>query len=244
VIRQEFLKIVRRRGVYATGVILTTLAAVGVIVVALIAHGNETLSYEGGREVLESQEGLILLFGVVFAILIGAQTGVWDFAHGTFRYLAMTGRPWLALYAVRIPALVAAVLVVVAPATAIGLASALVLPIEGGETVSAHVAIDYLWEIVAFIVTYALLSFGIGALLRSSGAAVAVALIANLIGLSVLTAIASLDETLGDLMLPLALERVTGGQTSVSIAAAAIALATWIAAFVGGGALRTVRGEY
>jgi hypothetical protein len=183
---------------------------------------------------------------VIFAILIGAQAGSWDAANGTLRYQVMTGRPRLTLYLLRLPALVSAILTFLAPAALIGLVAALALPTDGDPSITAHDIGNYFAGLLTFTLTYGLISMGIGALFRSSGAGIAVALTVNLIGLNVLAVLSELNETLGDLMLPNVTARVTGADDAgdLSLAVAAIALALWIAAFVAAGGLRTVRSEY
>ncbi|MEX0992845.1 MAG: hypothetical protein WDZ37_02510 [Solirubrobacterales bacterium] len=243
-IKQEYLKIVRRRGLFLTAVILTTVVAIAVIVMSLVVHGSKPQEYTGGKELLEDFTGAIVLPAVVFAILMGAQTGAWDMANGTFRYMAMTGRPRMELYAVRLPALIAAILAFVGPAMAIAVVGSLALPLEDFTAVTTAAILDFVWELMLVLATYSLVSMAIGALLRSIGAAIAVSLVLNLIGLNLLAALDSVNETLGDLMLPNVIGRLTGGDSSVSIALAATALIVWLGAFLGAGALRTVRAEY
>lgn len=244
-IYQEILKITRRRGLFWTAVLVTTAAPLLVIVIDLILHGSKPQSYSGGDDLLrDSLQSLILLSLVVFSILIGAQVGAWEAANRTFRYLVMSGRPRLLLYSMRIPALVAAITLVAAPAMLIAITASLLMPLDGFAAVDGASALDFAWELWLPAVVLGFLSFTIGALLQSVGAAIAVAMVTNFIGLSVLNALSLINDTLGDLMLPALLARVTGDDSSVSLAVSVLALAVWIAGLYALGAIRTVRSEY
>jgi hypothetical protein len=52
VIKQEYLKIVRRRGLFWTAIGLTLLVAVGMTVTSLIVHDANPSNYDGGRDLL------------------------------------------------------------------------------------------------------------------------------------------------------------------------------------------------
>jgi hypothetical protein len=245
VIVQEILKITRRRGMYWTALIVTTAIPVAVIVIDLILHGSKPESYTGGNELLsQTLLDLITLSAVVFSVLIGAQAGAWEFANRTFRYLVMSGRPRLLLYSVRVPALLAAVAIVTAPAALLAIAGSAVLPTEGAEPVTAGDAVGFLWQLWLLAAVFGFISFTIGALLQSVGAAIAVALLINFIGLNILAAATLISETLGDLMPPQLLSRLTGDDSSLSVPVSALALAVWLAALFAVGAARTIRSEY
>ena len=52
------------------------------------------------------------------------------------------------------------------------------------------------------------------------------------------------NETAGDLMLIQALDRITGGETSIPVAAAALAVVGWVGLFWAAGLARLLRDEY
>lgn len=244
-IKQEILKIVRRRGLFGTALAVTIAVPIVVIVVDLILHGSRPESYSGGNDLLRGTfQGLLTLALVVFGVLIGAQAGAWEFANRTFRYLVMSGRPRLLLYSVRIPALLGVIAILIAPAALISLAGSALLPLEGAPAVDGTSVTDFLWELWLPTFVFAFISFTIGALLQSVGAAIAVALVTNFIGLSALSALSIVSEKLGDLMLPQLLDRLTGGDTTLSLAVAVIAMLVWLGALFAVGALRTVKSEY
>lgn len=244
-IAQEILKVTRRRGLFWTALLVTTAMPIAVIVVDLILHGSKPENYTGGDELLRgSLQTLLSLSLIIFGILIGAQMGAWEAANRTFRYLVMTGKPRLLLYSIRIPAMLAVIAIIAAAGALLALGGAALLPLDGHEALDGASVLDFLWELWLPAAALAFVSFTIGALLQSVGAAIAVAMVTNFIGLSALSALSVVNETLGDLMLPLLLQRLTGQHTSVSLGVAALAFVIWIGGLYALGATRTVRSEY
>ena len=86
---------------------------------------------------------------------------------------------------------------------------------------------------------------GIGSLLRSNGAAITVALVINFALTPVIILVASWSERVASFALPIALGTLTGDDDSeISIGLAAVAVAAWLAFFLGVGFARIVRDEY
>ncbi len=82
-----------------------------------------------------------------------------------------------------------------------------------------------LWAIALFVGVYALVSMGIGSLLRSNGAAITVALVINFALTPVIILIASWSERVASFALPVALGTLTGDDdTEISIGLAAVAV--------------------
>jgi hypothetical protein len=103
----EILKIRRNRSVMAFALLLT----VGVVVLMYgyiaIRHASNPAQYEPAGGINGFRHGLRDLgefFGMLAAVLIGAEVGTADLSSGVFRDLVTTGRSRLALFGVRLPA--------------------------------------------------------------------------------------------------------------------------------------------
>jgi ABC-type transport system involved in multi-copper enzyme maturation permease subunit len=103
----EILKVRRNRSVMAFALLLT----VGVVVLFYgydaIQHASDPVqnSPAGGLNGFRhGVEALGVFFGMLAAVLIGAEVGTADVSSGVFRDLVATGRSRLALFAVRLPA--------------------------------------------------------------------------------------------------------------------------------------------
>ena len=101
-----------------------------------------------------------------------------------------------------------------------------------------------MWTSVLFPLVFALIAMGIGTLLRSNGPAIAVSLLFVFAGAPLLALIEAANETIGDLMLLQALDRLTGGETSLPIAVAGLAAVAWVTLFWALGGARLARDEY
>jgi ABC-type transport system involved in multi-copper enzyme maturation permease subunit len=106
-IAAEVLKLRRNRGVMAFAVFLT----VGVVIlffgVSAIEHASNPVRNRPAGGLSGFRDGVRamgLFFGMLAAILIGAEAGTSDRTSGVFRDLVVTGRSRLALFAVRVPA--------------------------------------------------------------------------------------------------------------------------------------------
>ena len=243
-IRQETLKILRRRGLAWTALGLSLLGAVAVIVTDVIVREARPDSYISGAELLDTSTGVVGFVSFVLAILIGATAGAWDVQHGTFRYLALTGTPRLSLYCARIPGFAAAIVLLFAPATAVAVLAPFVLPLDGAEQATATDVGREIWGIVAVAWVYGLIAFSVGALLRSAGAGIVLSFVLSVGGFTLLALVDRLSKTLGELMLPNAFDRLIGEADAPSLAVAAVAVAVWLTAFLAAGAVRTIRAEY
>ncbi len=243
-IAAEFRKLVARRGLFLSSLLIPAGLTVLLVALSLILEAT-TDDYEGGRSFVEGAAAFNVFVLLVLSALIGATSGAWDVQNGTFRYMLMTGRSRLAVYLVRVPAVLALIVVIVIPAFLVTAAGGLLLPLGTGEAATAEDYALALWTPVVQGWTYGLVAFGVGALLRSVGAAIAVALVLNLAGLQLLLLLGVLSDTLGDLTLPAVVNRVSSiTDDGLPLAAAGAALLVWVALFVGAGALRTTRAEY
>lgn len=244
IVRQEILKIRRRRGLFWSAIGLTFLVPVIIVVVDLVLRDARPGSYVAGVELLDATAGSVAVLSLVLAILIGAIAGSWDVQHGTFRYLCLTGTPRRTLYWARVPALVVVIVVVALPGTLVAAISSFLLPLEGDVRPTAGDVGSAVWTIVAGAWVYGLIALAVGALLTSSAAAIAISLALNFIGLPLLSLVDRVSEPLGNVMLPTAFSRLVGDADDPALAVAVVAVVVWVAAFLAAGAFRATRAEY
>lgn len=106
-IAAEILKIRRNRGIMAFAFLLTVGITVLFFGIGAIEHASnpaKNAPVGGLHGFRDGVESLGLFFGMLSAILIGTEAGTCDRSSGVFRDLVVTGRPRLALFAVRLPA--------------------------------------------------------------------------------------------------------------------------------------------
>ena len=238
--------IVGRKGSFlgTAGVALGAVVVVAVVLAVVHTLRPGRNPSMGGQPMLDGLSGAVWLLGGVGAIVIGALAGSYDVAQGTMRYLVLTGVRRMALYAARTVALVAAVLLALAPALGVGLVLVFVLPSKDEVHVNASEVGDVVWTCLLWPTVFALIAMGIGSLLRSNGAAVAISLFFAFAAAPLLGLVHAASPTLGDLMLLPALDRITGANEGAPLAAAAVAVGVWVAVFWAAGAIRIARDEY
>jgi ABC-type transport system involved in multi-copper enzyme maturation permease subunit len=247
VIRATLWTIAGRRGVFLSSAGLALAAVVLTAVARAIVHARDAATHPsvGGDVFVEQAGGLVFFVTVVAGILLGAVAGAYDGGQGTMRYLVMTGRSRLSIYASRAVALLITLLLAIAPAVALLLVLGVTLPHAGGEGIVWRSFGADLWATALFGGCYALVSMGIGSLLRSSGAAIAVALVLNFALWPVVILIAAWNQTVAELTFPAVLGPLLGDdEATVGAAAAAVALAGWLALVLGAGWARIARDEY
>jgi ABC-2 type transport system permease protein len=239
--------IVGRKGTYLSTVGLALLGPIAVAIIRWIVHERHPEIHPsiGGAIFVDQAGGMIFFVGVLGGVLVGALAGSYDVAQGTMRYLVMTGVSRLHIFLARAVALVAAVLLALVPGLLLMLVLALVLPQADGDGIDGHELLVTLWSIALFAGVYALVSMGIGSLLRSNGAAITIALLINFALTPALFVIAVWSERVASLALPAALGTLTGDDDSeIGYALAAAAVLAWLALFLGGGLARIERDEY
>lgn len=239
--------IVGRKGTFFSTVGLAILGVIAVAVIRTIVNARDPEIHPsiGGAIFVDQASGLIFFVGVLGGVLMGALAGSYDVAQGTMRYLVMTGVSRLRIYAARGIALVASVFVALVPGILLMLVLAVALPQVDGQGVDGHDLLVALWAIALFAGVYALVSMGIGSLLRSNGAAITIALLINFALTPALFIIAIWSERVANLALPAALATLTGDDDSqIGYGLAAVAVVAWLALFLGGGLARIERDEY
>ncbi|HET9102874.1 MAG TPA: hypothetical protein VFN55_05920 [Solirubrobacteraceae bacterium] len=120
----EILKLRRSRGTMAFAIVLT----IGVVVVLFgwtaLQHSSDPANHPvagGVHGFSRGVKALGLYFGMLAAILVGAEAGTIDLANGVFRNLVVTGRSRLALFGVRVPAAIIVTLALIGVAYAVAL---------------------------------------------------------------------------------------------------------------------------
>ena len=239
--------IVGRKGTFFSTVGLAILGVIAVAVIRTIVNARDPEIHPsiGGAIFVDQAGGLIFFVGVLGGVLMGALAGSYDVAQGTMRYLVKTGVSRLRIYATRGIALVTSVFVALAPGILLMLVLAVALPQVDGQGVDGHDLLVALWAIALFAGVYALVSMGIGSLLRSNGAAITIALLINFALTPALFVIAIWSERVASLALPAALATLTGDDDSeIGYALATVAVLAWLALVLGGGLARIERDEY
>lgn len=239
----ELRKITGRRAVLWGAIVAQLLVFAGILANRAVQAARGGLGDGGlGGQAWVLQGGLLVT--LVAAAVIGAQTGAYDSANGTLRFLLLSGRSRSALFAARVVAFLIAVVVVLAPSAALFAVGAYVLP-RGAETApAAGAALTYLWSGLLDAWVYGLIALAIGAVLRSNGPAIAIALPLNLVAFPLLLQVSGTwDPRLVEFLLPVALGRLgLGGETSAAVALVAVLL--WVGVFLTAGVWRTTSAEY
>ena len=166
-VNAEFLKLYRRTGI--------VLAAIGVTVVpALLMHALDDSRFG-------DLFGVLALLVVVAGILVGSSLGTSDESSGVFRELVATGRPRLDLFAARVPAGLALVLLS-------AMAGYVVLSAGSEPLVLAYAG----WLAVVAAVSFAL-SLGVASVVGSAAQSIAILLALWLIVTPLVQSAESLD---------------------------------------------------
>jgi ABC-2 family transporter protein len=244
----EFLKLRRR-----TGIVLSTLGLtiVPALIMIAVTGGGDVDS--GGLRTFAEHFGVLALLTVVAGILVGSTLGTADESSGVFRDLVVTGRSRLDLFAVRVPAGLALVLLAAAAGFAIvaleGIASAgslqtgfdlgTIAPTTGLLVKCAA------WLAVVGAISFAL-SLGVASVVGSTGGSIAILLALWLVVTPLVQNFESL-EWLKDALVISGLDRImptalTAGDPvrTMSLVGANAVLVAWAAVPMLAGAWRTM----
>lgn len=243
VARADLRRMLSRRGLILASVIVPVAIVLILAGVRLFLHSRNPVDHPiVGGESFFAFVSVIGIVSVVFGTVIGAMFGAEDATSGTLRYILLTGYSRLRLYLTRIPVLAIVAIGVALPAFLLLLIGALVLPHGGEAGVTTSDAGKLLLSLGLNVGIYALIAYGIGVAIRSTGGAIAVALGLNLIGISLFNLITLAVPSVKPWLLDNALTRVTdGGDTSIAIAI--VALIIWPGVFLGVGLIRALRTE-
>lgn len=237
----EVRRIIGRRGSYWSAVLIGLGAVVLMVIIRLT--GDE----DPGGTLMLAAMGPISIIATIMTILVGALAGSYDTAQGTMRYLVMTGVPRRRLYATRAAGVAIATVISCLPAMAVCIAAAYICDHSEFIDPTFTDVLGGVWAYLTLPLVFGLVSMSVGSLLRSNGAAIGVSL-GFALGGSVITALAAnyLSETVAMYLLPAAAPIVASlqGDSNISLGAAFVAVAVWLAAFLAAGLLRTLRDEY
>lgn len=245
-INAELLKLRKRRGLVAA----VSAVTIGPIVIAytilLTLHASDPAKHgpAGGLENFQPSMDVLSTLAVVAAVLVGATLGTGDLAAGVFRELVVTGRSRLALYAARVPAGLALLLVPVG--AAFGLTAAASRAFAGSlEAPSGAVlAKSALWLVLVTTLSMAI-ALGVASLFSSRGTSIGILLGWQLGLMPVLLAIGTLGS-LREGLFYAAIERLRPAEIidannaiPTTLITALIVLAAWTAIPLALGAWRT-----
>jgi len=240
-IRAEFLKLRKRRGLVAAAALLTIVPVAIAYTVLSILHASNPDKYDpaGGIDNFTSSIELMTQIGVVAAILIGATAGAGDRGAGVFRELVVTGRSRLALFAARVPGGLALLLPVVAVSFAIAAVAAVTLTGDGESPVGGVTIAQTAGWVALVMVTAYILALGVSSAFGSRGTTIGILLGWQLAAAPILLSSGKLDDVLPNAAL-LALEPAEDAQlVSTSVPTAIAILVLWTLVPLAAGAWRT-----
>lgn len=247
-VRAELLKVRKRRGLLATTLTLTILPMIVAYVVLAILHGVNPAKHgpAGGARNFADSLNFLGALTIVAGILVGATVGTGDLGAGVFRELVVTGRSRLALFAARVPAGLAFLLVPLSIAFAVSASAATLL--------AGPLAAPSGWLLLhtaGWLGLLATLSFvialGVSSLISSRGTSIGILLGWLLVAMPLLLQIEALG-VLRESMIGAATERLepaavlgSGANVPMSVTAAVLVVAVWTIVPLAAGAWRTVR---
>ncbi len=240
-LESEVRRITGRRGTYWSSIAVGFLTVLTVVIVRFFQGGDE-----GGTDLLNAADAMSLP-ATVMAVIVGAMAGSYDASEGTMRYLVMTGVPRVRLYINRVLGTAIATVACCLPAVILLVIAAFLLQHRPIHDASAADVLGATWAYVANPLIFALVSVGVGSLLRSNGAAIGISLGFALGGAVIAGVIASqVSQTLANYLLTLAADIVAqiNGTNDMSLGVAVAAVLVWLAAFLGAGLWRTLHDEY
>lgn len=195
-----------------------------------------------------SDVGLGLAFILlIVAVITAARLGSEEHASGTLRYQVLTGTARWRLYASK-AIVVLLVCVTMAVLSTLGAVFGALVAADGpGEGVGVGVAIDVFWTVLLRLTVFASIAFGIGGLLRSTGPAIAVAVVLALGGTNIVLLLSLIDEGLDVVAIDFAIDRLTvrefDDDDEIGLTAAIVCALAWTSIPLAAGLLRLQRLE-
>jgi ABC-2 family transporter protein len=245
----EFLKVRRRLGLVALALGLTVVPA---LIMLVVTGGGDFDS--GGMRSYADQFGVVAMLTVICGIFVGATVGTADVTSGVFRDLVVTGRSRIDLYAARVPAGLALVLLAAAAGFALVVATAhlsagsVPATFDRFGTVAPTTSVlveSGLWLALVGAVSFGL-AFGVSSVVGSSGSSIAILLGLWLV-VTPLVETFDRDGWLFDALVLAGLDRVMPAAirngdpaTEMSLAAGIAVLVSWTTIPLLAGAWRTM----
>jgi hypothetical protein len=217
----EILKVRRNRSVMAFALLLTVGGIVLMYGYMAITHASSPLHHEPAGGTLGLHRGIRDLgefFGMLAAVLIGAEVGTADLSSGVFRDLVTTGRSRLALFGVRLPAAAIVTLCLSAAAYALVLIATFLFA-DGTPTPSLGVILQGAGWIALANVAVTAVAVGVGSLTGSRALTLTAVIGWQAILTSVLLNISSLGSARDALLTPALtnLEPINFGSGDLSV---------------------------
>lgn len=242
-IAADLLKLRRRRGLWLTTLLLPAALVVLITVLSLVG----AVEGDGGSTFVEDFAYATTLIATVTAVLVGARLGSEERAEGTLRYQLLTGMSRGRLYLSKVGALTVACLALTGVATVCIAIGSVLVPLGASEATAASDVLEAFWAVFLQAFVYGALAFGVGALMGSTGPAIATALVLSLIGVNLLAALTLIDDWFRHLVLSLGIDRLTFDDSDpedrVSLVAAILMVLAWAGGSLLAGWLRIRRIE-
>jgi hypothetical protein len=242
----ELLRLRRNRALVIWAFILTTGAVTAFFLIAQGFHWNDSANNgpAGGGDNLRHPLTILSLVGGVAAAIVGTSVGVSDLSSGVFRDLVVTGKSRLALFAARVPGMLALWIPLVLVAFGVTVAFDFAFAGNLATPTLAQLVKDGLWLVMVDSIAL-IVAMGVSSLIGSRGIAIGVLLAWQLAVTPLILNISQLGVT-RELLLSAATGRVqpfTGGrdgQLSMSLVAAVAVLVGWVVVPLLLGGWRTV----
>ena len=243
-ISAELLRIRKNRPLWIWAVILTTGAVTAGYLIAQGFHWNDPQSNgpAGGADNMHPGLAIISLIGGVAAAIVGTSVGTSDLTAGVFRDLVVTGRSRLALFFAKVPGMLLfwVPLILLAFIVLVGFDFAFAgnLP----TPTLTQIVKEGLWALLVTSISLCV-SLGVAALIGSRGISIGVLLGWELAATPLLLNISALGVT-REALLGAAARRIQPFSSDpptvgMSLAAAILVLALWVAIPLAAGAWRT-----
>jgi ABC-type transport system involved in multi-copper enzyme maturation permease subunit len=246
-VRAELLKVRKRRGLVATAVTLTIVPMIVAYVVLGLLHAVDPAKHgpAGGAQNFADSLNFLGALTIVAGILVGATAGTGDLGAGVFRELVVTGRSRLALFAARIPAGLAFLLVPVAIGFTVSATSATLLAGRLDPPGAGLIVHSAAWLAVLAALSF-VIALGFSSVISSRGTSIGVLLGWLLVAMPLLMQIGSLG-VLREGLIGAATDRVEpaavlgngGAHVPMSLGATIIVIAVWAIVPLAAGAWRT-----
>lgn len=248
-ISAELLRIRRNRPLVIWSLVLTTGAVTAFFLIAQGFHWNDPAHNgpAGGADNFRHPLMILSIVGSVAAAIVGTSVGVSDLTAGVFRDLVVTGKSRYALFAARVPGMLAFWVPVIVLGFAV--AVAFNFAFAGGQRTltGTELVKDGLWVLMVDCIAL-IVAMGISSLIGSRGISIGVLLAWQLAVTPLVLNISQLGVT-RELLLTAAATRVQpfmGGDrnsVSMSLAAAVVVLCLWVGLPLLAGGWRTVTRE-
>jgi hypothetical protein len=219
---------------------------VAYVVLALLHVANAAKhGPAGGAKNFADSLGVFGALTIVAGVLVGSTVGNSDVGAGVFRELVLTGRSRLALFAARIPAGLAFLLVPVAIGFAVSASAATLLAGHLTAPSGALIAHSAGWVALLAAVSFAV-ALGFSSLISSRGTSIAILLSWLLVAMPLLMQISSLGSlreglvgSATDRLEPSAVLGGGGAPVTMSLGAVIVVIVLWAAVPLAAGAWRT-----